>query len=87
MMRPVVLAVIAGIGFAAGFAASAPSDAATLVKKQKAPKPVGKKCPTAWYYYKGRCIPYGRSWYGAPSYLYYYGPGIRFRRPHGGGRH
>jgi len=87
-MRPIVLAVIAGLGLAAGLTFAPSVDAATLVKKQKAaPEPVGKSCPNAWYYYKGKCIPYGRSWYGAPSYLYYYGPGIRFRRHHGGGRH
>jgi hypothetical protein len=82
-MRPIILAVIAGLGLAAGLAA--PADAATRVKTQKAaPTPVGKTCPTAWYYYKGKCIPHGRSWYGAPSYFYHYGPGIRYIRPHGG---
>jgi hypothetical protein len=87
-MRPAVLAVVVSIGLAAGFSGVPSADAATLVKKQKAdPKPVGKTCPDTWYYYQGKCIPYGRSWYGAPSYLYHYGPGGRFIRPHAGGHH
>lgn len=86
-MRPIVLAVIAGIGLTAALASAPSAGAATLVKKQKAPpQPVGKTCPNAWYYYKGKCIPYGRSWYGAPSYLYHYGPNGRFFRPHAGHR-
>lgn len=86
-MRKIVVAGLAGLALAAGLAASQHADAATLVKKKSdAPIPVNGKCPTAWYYYKGKCIPYGRSWYGAPSYLYHYGPGIRFFRPRGGRR-
>jgi hypothetical protein len=86
-MRVIVLAAVAGLTPATAVAGATSADAAKRVKKSVEPVPVGKHCPTAWYYYKGRCIPYGRSWYGAPSYLYYYGPGIRFRRHHGGGRH
>jgi len=66
-------------GLAAGFFGVPGADAATLVKKQKAdPQPVGKTCPDTWYYYKGKCIPYGRSWYGAPRCLYHYAPGAGF---------
>jgi len=81
-MRPVVLAVVVSIGLAAGFFGVPGAYAATLVKKQKAvPQPVGETCPDTWYYYKGKCIPYGRSWEGAPSYLYHYGPGVGFSVP------
>jgi len=46
-MRPIVLAVIAGLGLAAGLAFAPSVDAATLVKKQKAaPEPIGKTAPT-----------------------------------------
>ena len=68
--------VVVATMLAAGLGYAPSVDAAMLIKKQKAdPQPVGRTCPDTWYYYKGKCIPYGRSWYGAPSYLYHYGPG------------
>jgi hypothetical protein len=84
-MRPIVLAVIAGIGLAAGLTASA--EAATLVKKHKAaPTPGREELPHRLVLLQGQIHSLRTQLVRRAELFLSLRSGDPVFRPHGGGR-